>query len=591
MQRLLCLAACLALSSCFTAELEGLPCDGDHPCIAAHACVAGECVDRDALTGCGGPGDCADDERCDDGVCVPRGVDDAGTPDDAGAPDDAGTGCVDPDQDGRGPGCAPGDDCAPDDEDAFASVGAFVDGDGDDATVGAAVTLCTDGTLPDGYAAAASATPDCDDDDPAIASPIVYFPDADGDGVSAGAGVAQCSSTTPANHLAAASMPPDNCPAVGNPTQDDGESDGVGDVCDVCPGVADPMQEDLDGDAAGDACDDDDDGDGALDVADNCPRVANAGQENADGDAKGDACDACPAIPDTDAADTDGDGLGDPCDDDDDGDAIPDATDVCDLVVDPAQGDEDADGVGDACDNCPLDANPAQEDVGDATAADGGVDPDAGADAGPAPVGDGVGDVCDPRPTTPGDVVLLADGFAGDALDARWTAAEADDQWGVAGGDLVQSQQNDSAALAATLDRADVVIDAIATLNGTQGAGNQLGLFARGADGVDGVACLISRDGGNAASRGLYTLDAQGPAQPEATENLATQPAAGATYRLRLSVVGATFSCTTAQTTPTVVAASTSTTDVPTATGARAGFFTNQASAAFDAIVVYGRSP
>ena len=50
---------------------------------------------------------------------------------------------------------------------------------------------------------------------------------------------------------------------------------------------------DIDFDSIGDECDSDRDGDGLLNNADNCPSLYNPSQEDADRDGRGDLCDNC----------------------------------------------------------------------------------------------------------------------------------------------------------------------------------------------------------------------------------------------------------------------------------------------------------
>jgi hypothetical protein len=59
----------------------------------------------------------------------------------------------------------------------------------------------------------------------------------------------------------------------------------------------------------------------------------------------------------------------------------------CVDPCDPASGDEDGDGIGDACDVCPISKNNVDSD------------------------GDQLGDDCDPHPNTPGDRLVLFEGF------------------------------------------------------------------------------------------------------------------------------------------------------------------------------------
>jgi len=123
--------------------------------------------------------------------------------------------------------------------------------------------------------------------------------------------------------------PVDNCPAVANANQADGDQDGVGDACDNCPAIANTNQADGDQDGVGSACD-------------NCPTIANAGQADGDQDGVGDVCDNCVTLANP--------RVGNPASGGQPGDA------AAFLVANPwatltgGQRDDDHDGYGNKCD-------------------------------------------------------------------------------------------------------------------------------------------------------------------------------------------------------------------------------------------------
>jgi cysteine-rich repeat protein len=202
-----------------------------------------------------------------------------------------------------------------------------------------------------------------------------------------------------------------------DPLLKDSDGDEVQDDVDNCPLTPNNDQlntdEDLaalenalvQGDALGDACDDNDDNDaltdieedfdesgdytpgtepdpknpdtdddGVLDGQDNCILVSNQDQQNTDADLE---TANNPLVV--------GDLLGDECDEDDDNDGLLDTVELGTTLTNPFDPDHDADGVRDDSDNCPLNANPGQENRDQELV-------DQGIALSPA---DGLGDVCD----------------------------------------------------------------------------------------------------------------------------------------------------------------------------------------------------
>ncbi len=422
----------------------GEPCEGGDDCPPGYGCEAGQDVYGAEVKQCVADGGCA---------CTARAVDQGATTDcyatndfgtcygvrsclavgltacDAAMPAAESCNDVDDDCDGQVDEGLAGQECLV--ENPFGNC--------------PGTTLCIDGNLL------------CDGPDPSVETCNGEDDDCDGETDEGFAdtdddGIADCMENDKDGDGLADGQ--DNCPGIFNPTQVDHDFDNFGDACDadddndkvpdtldcapfddevnpdaeeVCDGkdndcnyLVDEGFIDTDFDGWRDCVDEDDDNDGAPDGLDCAPLDAAAGP------GKPEVCDGkdndCDGSVDEEFGDLDGDGAKDCVDPDVDGDGVANGADNCPVAANPGQEDADQDGVGDGCDkdadgdsipdaldNCPGLMNPGQSDVdGDKVgdACDDDVDGDgAGNEADNCPLvgnpgqedldGDGVGDACE----------------------------------------------------------------------------------------------------------------------------------------------------------------------------------------------------
>jgi hypothetical protein len=208
-----------------------------------------------------------------------------------------------------------------------------------------------------------------------------------------------------------------------------------------------------------------------------------------DGDGVPAEVDNCPLVYNPDQLDTGEDGLGNACDPDDDNDGLADVDEVA-RGTDPLNPDTDGDTVLDGADNCPLVANPGQEntDSGPSPSGKGAIDNGPGISGGDAtiPNGDTMGDACDPDADNDG----LPDAQDTNPLGATGLCAAFagfdDGHPNPAGGDVTNDDNhNGDPALPAGTDAAD---------NGPSWDTDNDGA-------LDGAECTLGRNPRNRADR------------------------------------------------------------------------------------------
>lgn len=203
-----------------------------------------------------------------------------------------------------------------------------------------------------------------------------------------------------------------------------------------------------------------------------------------------------------------------------DRDGVADATDNCPDVANPDQGNEDGDKLGDACDPCPIEASDAP------------LDPD----------GDGVAGSCDPHPTTPGDRLVVFEGFHRGIPSA----------WQVVG---TASPSGDDVVVTTVAGNHTSLVPPVASIaNGTITAGLTIDATVGGADAAmtvampydpttdQGIFCeLYAPNAGSTSGRTVSLWDS--PAQVERARK-GFGWAVATPYRIALTRKGTSYTCT-----------------------------------------------
>ena len=202
-----------------------------------------------------------------------------------------------------------------------------------------------------------------------------------------------------------------------------------------------------------------------------------------------------------------------------DGDGIPNGKDFCQHMFGGAF-DEDGDGIGDECDACPIAPPPAQAEAD----------------------GDAVTSPCDPDTRTPGDKILLFNGF-------NAALAGAGPDWKFADGDAIVTPSAPDAVeqlvfpLATASNRLAILAgyrpDGVATPAATADAG--VGTKSVLPLGTSAVQCGGSRAAGTDQVL-LFQIDTSG-GNTEATKALGTAFSAANPYQVALQLDGATANC------------------------------------------------